>query len=110
MFGGSEIAPPSKKMAAKTSAKTDAKNDAKIYLIWRPNGAKMEVKRHPKINGFLARFLEASGNIGVASGERRGSVEGASTVTLSAADPPGRRHIIKEYCRIINKDRKGLRI
>ena len=51
-----------------------------------------------KINVFLARFLEASGNIGGASGERRRSVGGASTVTLSPADPPGRRHLIKEYC------------
>ena len=36
---------------------------------------------------------------------RRRSVGGASRVTLSPADPPGRRHIIKEYCRIISKDR-----
>ena len=70
----------------------------------------MEPKRHPKINVFLARFLEASGNIDGASRERRGSVGGSARVTLSPADPPGRRHIIKEYCRIINKDRKGCRI
>ena len=43
------------------------------------NEAKMEPARHPKINVFLARFLEASGNIDGASGERRGSVDGAST-------------------------------
>ena len=77
MFGGSEMAPKSKKMASKTCSKTDAKNDAKIDRIWRQNGLKMEPKRHPKINVFLARFLEASGNIGGsvegASGERRGS-------------------------------------
>ena len=59
---------------------------------------------------FLARFLEASGNIGGASTERRRSVETAARVTLSPADPPGRRLIIKEYCRIINKDRDGFRI
>ena len=70
------MAPKSKQMASKTCLKTDAKNDAKIYRIWRPNGAKMEPKRHPKINVFLARFLEASGNIDGASRERRGSVDG----------------------------------
>ena len=59
---------------------------------------------------FLARFLEASGNIGGASRERRRCVGGAARVTLSPADPPGRRHIIKEYCRIINKDGAGCRI
>ena len=101
------MAPKSKKMASKTCSKTDAKNDATIDRIWRPSGAKMEPKRHPKINVFLARFLEASGNIDGASGERRRSVGGASGVTLSPADPPGRRHIIKEYCRIINKDGAG---
>ena len=72
------MAPTSKKMASKTCSKTDAKNDANIDRIWRPNGAKMESKRHPKINVFLARFLEASGNIDGASAERRRSVEGAS--------------------------------
>ena len=101
------MATKSKKMASKTCSKTDSKNDAKIYRILRQNGAKMEPKRHPEINVFLVRFLEASGNIGVASGQRRRSVEGASGVTLSPADPPGRRHIIKEYCRIINKDGAG---
>ena len=110
MFGGSEMAPKSKKMASKTCSKTDAKNDAKIDRIWRPNGAKMEPKRHPEINVFLARFLGASGNIDGASRERRRSVDGSARVTLSPADPPGRRHIIKEYCRIINKDRHGFRI
>jgi hypothetical protein len=78
MFGGSEIALKSKKTASKTCSKTDAKNDAKIDRIWRPNGAKMMPKRHQKINVFLARFLEASGNIDGASRERRGSVGGAS--------------------------------
>jgi len=68
--------PKSKKMASKTCSKTDAKNDANINRIWRPNEAKMEPKRHPKINVFLARFLEASGNIDGASAERRGNVDG----------------------------------
>ena len=104
------MAPKSKKMASKTCSKTDAKNVAKIDRIVRENGANMEPKRHPKINVFLARFLEASGNIDGASRERRRSVEGAARVTLSPADPPGRRHIIKEYCRIISKDRNGRRI
>ena len=66
-----------KKKASKTCSKTDAKNDATNCRIWRQNQAKMEPKWHPKINVFLARFLEASGNIDGASAERRGSVEGA---------------------------------
>ena len=66
-------------MASKTCSKTDAKNDAKIDRIGRLNGAKMQPKRHPKINVFLARFLEASGSIDGASAERRGSVGGALT-------------------------------
>ena len=92
MFGGSDIAQKSKKMASKTCSKTDAKNDATIYRILRSNGAEIEPKRHPKINVFLARFLEASGNI---AAERRRSVEGASRVTLSPADPPGRAILSK---------------
>ena len=71
------MAPKSKKMASKTCSKTDAKNVANIDQVLRQNGANMEPKRHPKINVFLARFLEASGNIDGASAERRGSVEGA---------------------------------
>ena len=74
MFGGSEMAPTSKKMASKTCSKTDAKNDAKIDRILMPNGANMEPKRHQTFNVFLARFSEASGNIvDGASAERRGS-------------------------------------
>ena len=71
------MTPTSKKMVSKTCSKTDAKNVAKIDRILRQNGANMEPKRHPKINVFLARFLEASGNIDGASAERRGSVDGA---------------------------------
>ena len=102
------MAPTSKKMASKTCSKTDAKNDAKNDRIWRPNGTKMEPKRHPKINVFLARFLEASGNIDGASGERRRCVGGAARVTLSPADPPRRRHVI--YQRKMSKDRVGCEI
>ena len=67
------------KKVSKTCSKTDAKNDAKINRNWMPNKAKMEPKRHPKINVFWARFLEASGKIDGASAERRGSVEGHNT-------------------------------
>ena len=84
MFGGSEMAPKSKKMASKTCSKTDAKNVAKNNRILRQNGAKIEPKRHPKINVFLARFLEASGNIDGASAERRRSREGH---TFSSGSP-----------------------
>ena len=34
----------------------------------------------------------------------RKGVGGAPGVTLSPADPPGRRHIIKDYCTKISKD------
>ena len=84
MFGGSEMAPKSKKMASKTCSKTDAKNDAQINRMLRQNGAKMEAKRHPQINVFLAGFLEASGNIDGASAERRDSCEGH---TFSSGSP-----------------------
>ena len=36
--------------------------------------------------------------------KHRRNFEGTSGVTLSPADPPGRRHIIKDYCTIISKD------
>ena len=50
---------------------------------------------------FLARFSHPSGNIGGTAGGLRGV---AAAVTLSPADPPGPRHIIKDYCTIISKD------
>ena len=52
--------------------KTKAGNHPKMDLKWRPNGAQMDPKRHPKINVFLARFSDPLGNIGgVAGGLRR---------------------------------------
>ena len=39
----------------------------------------MEPKRHPKINVFLARFLEASGNIDGTGGKLRGRCGGAAS-------------------------------
>ena len=97
------MAPKSKKITSKTDPKTEAGNHPKMDQKWRPNGAQMEPKRHPKINDFLARFSDPSGNIGGTSTELRGNFEGVSTVTLAPADPPGRRHIIKDYCT--NKQR-----
>ncbi len=44
--------------------KTKAGNHPKMDLKWRPNGAQMDPKRHPKINVFLARFSDPLGNIG----------------------------------------------
>ena len=67
--------------------------------IWMPNGAKMEAKGHPKINVFFDGFPKASGNIDV-----------FASVTLSPADPPGRRHIIKEYYTKTSKDSIACRI
>ena len=98
------MAPKSKKITSKTDPKTEAGNHPKMDLKWRPNGAQMEPKRHPKINDFLARFSDPSGNIDGTSAELRRNFEEAAGVTLSPADPPGRRHIIKDYCTIISKD------
>ena len=98
------MAPKSKKITSKTDPKIEAGNLSKMDLKWRPNGAQMEPKRHPKINDFLARFSDPSGNIGGTSAELRGNIGGAAAVTLSPADPPGRRHIIKDYCTTISKD------
>merc|ERR1711871_1428081 len=44
------------------------------------------------------------------STERRRSVGGASRVTLSPADSPRAAPIIKEYCRVVNKDGAGQRM
>ena len=54
--------------------KTKAGNHPKMDLKWRPNGAQMDPKRHPKINVFLARFSDPLGNIdGTASGAAGGA-------------------------------------
>ena len=65
------MAPKSKKITWKTDPKTEAGNHPKMDQKWRPNGAQMEPKRHPKINDFLARFSDPSGNIGGTSREPR---------------------------------------
>ena len=57
-----------KKNASKIFQKTVAKNDPKIEPIWMPNGAKMEAKRHLKIDVFFDVFLKASGNIELFAG------------------------------------------
>ena len=80
----------------------------------------MEPKRHPKVDVFWGWFLDASGNIGGAAGGLRVGCEwaasglrvgldGAAGGALSPADPPGRRHFIKEYCTIIYKEGCGRR-
>ena len=70
------MAPKSKKITSKTDPKTEAGNHPKIDQKWRPNGAQMEPKRHPKINDFLARFSDPSGNIDGTSTELRGNFDG----------------------------------
>ena len=52
---------------------------------------------------FVDGFPDSSGNIG-------GTASVAASVTLSRADPLGRRHIIKEYCTTTSKDRIACRI
>ena len=68
-----------------------------------PNGAKMEAKGHPKGDVFFDVFSDASGNIDLFATV-------AASVTLSPADPPGRRHIIKEYYTKTSKDSIAWRI
>ena len=46
-------------MCPKTEAKIDPKMEPKLM----PDGAKMEPKRHPRINVFFGVFSDASGNI-----------------------------------------------
>ena len=53
--------------------KTKAGNHPKMNLKWRPNGAQMDPKRHPKINVFLARFSDPSGNIDGFAGKLQAS-------------------------------------
>jgi hypothetical protein len=108
--GLSEMAPKSKKRLRKPVQKRMRKMMPKLTELGGQMEPKWSQKGIRKSMCFLARFLEASGNIDGASGERRRSVDGASTVTLSPADPPGRRHIIKEYCKIIIQNRHGYRI
>ena len=94
------MAPKSKRNVSKIDPKTEAGNHPKIDLKWKPNGGQMEPKRHQQINDFLAQFSDPSGNI------IKDYLETmiAASVTLSPADPPGRRHIIKDYCTIISKE------
>ena len=100
----------SKKNASEICPKSEAKNDPKMEPIWMPNGAKMEAKGDQKINVFFDGFPKASGNIELFASEPRVSCGGSAGVTLSPAEPPGRRHIIKEYCTKTRKDRIAWRI
>ena len=58
------MAPKSEQNELNMCPNTEATNDPKLEPNRRQNGAKMDPKRHPKINVFLDGFLEASGNIG----------------------------------------------
>ena len=98
------MAPKSKTNALKRCRKTEAGNDPKMEPNRRPNGAKMDPKGDPKSDVFFDGFPDAFGNIDGTAGGPRVSLECAARVTLSAADPQGRRHIIKEYRTKTNKD------
>ena len=63
-MGASEIVQKSRKNALEIGPRTGAENHPKIELKWRVNGGKNEPKRHPRIDVFLARFWNGSGNIG----------------------------------------------
>ena len=75
----------------------------KIIQTWSQNGGKMELtwsqKGIQKSMFFVDGLPDASGDIG-----------GTVGVTLSPTAPPGRRHIIKEYCTITSKDRIAYKI
>ncbi len=98
---------------------------------WRPNQKKSHRKQIPKLKREIIPKLTKNGGqmepkwsqkgiqksmifwLGFrtpleTSAGLRGDCEGtagvAASVTLSPADPPGRRHIIKDYCTIISKD------
>ena len=87
------MAPKSKTITSKTDPKTEVGTHPKMDLKCKPNGAQMEPKRHQKINVFLARFSDPSGNIDGTARGLRGDCEGAASVaasvTLSPADPQG---------------------
>ena len=92
---------------AKIDEKSLRKRDEKMYrktiAKWSQNGAQMEPK-------WSQNGIQKSMFFGVVfwvlpetSMGLRVGLGGAATGTLSPADPPGRRHFIKEYCTIIYK-------
>jgi len=111
--GGSEMAPKSIKRLRKPVQKRMRKMMPKLTEFggqmepkWSQNG----IRKSMFFGSFFGSLWKHRRSVGGASAERRRSVGGAARVTLSPADPPGRRHIIKEYCRIISKDREDWRI
>ena len=57
------MAPKSKQNGSKACLNTEVKNDAIMVPSQKPNGAKMDAKRHPKCDVFFDGFSDASGNI-----------------------------------------------
>ena len=106
MFGGSEMAPTSKQIASKPVQKWMRK--------MMPTLTEFGIEMEPK---WIQQGIQKSMFFWLGfwkpletSAEPRRSVGGAARVTLSPADPPGRRHIIKEYFTITNKEGVAFRI
>ena len=70
-WGDHKWRPNQKKNTSKTDPKNEAGNHPKMDLKVIRNGAQIGLKRHLKINVFLARFLDPSGNIDGTSRELR---------------------------------------
>ena len=92
-----------------------SQNNFQISLNIVPKSSQNQQKNHQTINQKLYQIFDQflhpkwtqNDPLDTSAG-LRGSCEKASSIpagiTVSPADPPGRRHIIKEYCTITNKD------
>ena len=88
----------------KSHRKQIPKLKREIIPKWTKNGSQMESKWSQKSIKKSMIFWLGFRTPLETSAELRGNFDEAAGVTLSPADPPGRRHIIKEYCRKTNKD------
>ena len=72
-WGNHKWRPNQANNASKVGPKTDAENHLKMKPIWMKLEATIQQKWHPTIDVFLARFSDASGNIGGTAAEPRRS-------------------------------------
>ena len=111
--GGSEMAPKSKKQLRKPVQKRMRKMMPKLTELgghMEPKWSQKGIRKSMFFGSVFESLWKHRRSVEGASAERRRSVDGASRVTFSPADPPGRRHIIKECCKIITQNRDGFRI
>ena len=64
MDGGAEMPPSSAKNVSKMGSKKGSETSSQNGAQMEQNAARIDAKRHPQIDVFLVRFLDASGNIG----------------------------------------------